>query len=92
MRNRTGVALGVLALIAGSGMTALPALAEDTPAGDLETAAASEAEWQKNLEARLTRNAQTIAADAMSAASEIDLSEKLDLEEPNHLLALATKQ
>lgn len=89
MRNRTGVALGVLALIAGSGTTA-PALAEDTPAGDLETAAAGKAEWQQNLEARLTENARTLTADAMSAAAEIDLSE--ELEKPNHLLALATKR
>lgn len=92
MRSRTGVALGALALIAGSGLSALPALAEDAPDGDLETAAASEAEWQQNLEARLTRNAQTIAADAMSAASELELSEKLELEEPNRLLALAPKR
>lgn len=91
MKNRTGIALSVLALIAGGALCA-PALAEDRAADDLRSTTAFEAEWEQNLQARLDLDAQTIAADAMSAATELELSKRLDLEPASFLLALATKR
>lgn len=79
MKLKTGVAPGVLALIVGSMTGALPAMAEDVLPGEK---AAAETEWLQSLEARLDQDARTIAEtiadDAMTAASRIDLSARLD--------------
>lgn len=93
MKHRTGVALAVLALVAGSGIAAPPAVAEDLPAAAGEAVAVG-AEYQRNLEARLLEDREAIAADAMSAATKLDLSARLDLEEREssyHVLALASE-
>lgn len=94
MKLKTGVAPGVLALIVGSMIGALPAMAEDVLPGEK---AAGETEWLQNLEARLDQDAQTIAEtiadDAMTAASRIDLSARLDRKDADgyQVLALAER-
>lgn len=71
MKYRMGAALGLAAILIGSAMLPTAALADEDVAAAAEPEIAGE--LQQELEARLKQDAEAMAADAMTAASDLDL-------------------
>lgn len=74
MKTRMGAALAVAAILTG-GLLPVAALADDTGALPAEpaTAPAASGDLQQELEARVQKDAEAVAADAMTAAGNLDL-------------------
>ncbi len=75
MKYRIGAALAVAAILTGSALVPMDARADDNPqaAAEAEASTVNYRELQKELDARLQRDAEIVAADAMTAASDLDL-------------------
>ncbi|HET6629221.1 MAG TPA: hypothetical protein VFG91_05575 [Woeseiaceae bacterium] len=93
MKYRTGAALAVAAILTGSAMLPTTALADEQTAAAAAApdaaATAATAELQQELEARLQKNAEAMAADAMTAASDLDLPLALEHLSPPTLVLVS---
>lgn len=87
MKYRMGAALAVAAILTGSALLPAAVLADESVA----TAAESEAtrDLQQELEARLQKDAEAVAADAMTAASNLDLPPALEGVGPGTLVLVS---
>lgn len=74
MKTRMGAALAVAAILTG-GLLPAAVLADDSSALPAEpaNAAAASRDLQQELEARVQKDAEAVAADAMTAAGNLDL-------------------
>lgn len=79
MKSRIGAALAAAAMFTGSTLLSAAAMADEAAAAGSGTAPAATAQQlQQALEARVKKDAEAMASDAMTAASALDLP--LDLE------------
>ena len=89
MKTRRGAALAVAAILTG-GLLPAAALADESAA--LAEPAAAQAETgdlQQELDARLQKDADAVAADAMTAASNLDLPLELARTSPRTLVLVS---
>lgn len=79
MKTRTGAALAAVAVFAGSALLSPAVMAEDAEGAEKAALSAIETNrLQHELDARAARDAEAIAADAIFAASQLDLTVGLD--------------
>ena len=89
MKTRRGAALAVAAILTGG---LLPAAAPADESAALAEPAAAQAETrdlQQELDARLQKDADAVAADAMTAASDLDLPLELARTSPRTLVLVS---
>jgi hypothetical protein len=81
MKHRTSVALMTSILLAGGGLLAGAALADDAAVAEQAQSASAAETLQRSLDARLRKDAEAMAADAMLAATHLDLPVELEFED-----------
>ena len=88
MKTRRGAALAVAAILTG-GLLPAAALADESVARAEPAARAETRDLQQELDARLQKDADAVAADAMTAASNLDLPLELARTSPRSLVLVS---
>ena len=88
MNTRMGAALAVAAILTG-GLLPAAALADDNTVVAEAAAQAETRDLQQELDARLQKDAAAVAADAMTAASNLDLPLELARTSPRTLVLVS---
>jgi hypothetical protein len=88
MKYGMGAALAVAAILTGSATLPTAVLADEAAAVESKTGPVKKA-LQQELEARLQKDAEAVAADAMAAASDLDLPLELEGLRPGTLVLVS---